>query len=279
MCDDGALNSRVLLAVRFWLALSCAAFLGGCATPQAPVSPGVAKRLHRIGIVSITAQTFVRRYSDAVLKRPSDGEEVGISSWQLDEQYEIQIAAELRKSTNITPILLSRERSDFMRVNQDHARGFGTIAKIRRGAGNWIAIKEPVEKYCATNSLDGVVIVAERMTNRYPDAAYQPFLGAGTYAGVPDSGVSVIHLIAQVALMDCANSSPLAIRWVATDRNEWVSPPVQFLPILPISAAAAGTSMLDWSAEQIEAVRGKLLNIAIPSWGPTLKSIFLEESR
>lgn len=256
--------------------LLTAILLSGCVTPQAPVSRGVINKINRVGVISVAAQSFVRVGPQTLLGRPAEREVIDISSWKIDDQYEAQVASQLRRLPNVVPVLLPYRRADFLSINENLTRDFG---RVKRGAGNWIAAGKPVGKYCSENSLDGLIIIAERMTNRYPDAAFQIFVGAGTYAGVQDSGVAVIYLVAQMALFDCHTSSPLAVRWVASNKNEWTSAPIEFLPIFPVSADIAGTTMLDWSAQKFHEIKTRLVSVPASAWESTVRSMFLEEGQ
>lgn len=237
----------------------------GCATAPAPIGLDTANRLHRISVISVAAKTFTRQYT-GVTVFGNEKEELDISSWNLDEQYEAQISAEVAKLPGITVVKAPYSQAEFSRANNNGEWG--------GGRPNWSDIETATKNYCATNRLDAVVVVARTKTGDFLAGTNQLFGGAGIYVRGPGARVSVLHLISDVALLDCSTAKPIALRVLANNQNDMPGAIIRSTPLLPLPEEVSRRPIPQWTEEQKQTIKAGLSTLPARTWGPTIRSMF-----
>lgn len=258
-------------------ATSLALILAGCVTAPASIEQEAASRIHRVGVISSTADVLTRQYT-GVTAFGNEKEEMDISSWNLDAQYEEQLATELGKLNGITVVRAPYPRAAFSRVNEPT----GILGPTALGP-NWGAIEDTTQHYCSANNLDALLVVARTKTSDVlgerslflgGGGSNQYFGGAGIYVRKTRGRVSVLHLISHVALLDCKTAQPLAVRMVSTDHGQNLGAVVRAAPMLSLPEELARTPLSRWSSEQKQRLQTDLFRLPIPAWSVTLRGIF-----
>lgn len=254
-----------------------ALILAGCVTAPASVEQEAASRIHRVGVVSSTADVLTRQYT-GVTAFGNEKEEMNISGWKLDAQYEEQLATELGKLDGITVVSAPYPRAAFSRVNEST----GILGPTALGP-NWGAIEDATRHYCSANNLDALLVVARTKTRDVlgernlflgGGGSNQYFGGAGIYVRKTRGKVSVLHLISNVALLDCKTAQPLAVRMLSTDQGQNLGAIVRAAPMLSLPDELARTPLSRWSSEQKQRLQAELSRLPIPAWSVTLRGIF-----
>jgi hypothetical protein len=237
-----------------------AALASGCATPPpSPLSADAASHLHRIAVVSSVAQVFARHYTGLTMFG-NEHEEIDISDWHVDAEYEAQLATELEKFPGITPVRVSANASDFQIDYTSRSR--------------WEAIAPAAKALCTSQALDGVLVLGRSSTWDFLAGTNQSMRGAGFYVRGPGEGVAVLHVMAEMGLLDCKSGEPLALRELS--RTQSGSPGVitQNVPYMRVSTEMAREPVAEWTEEHKQQIRADLITLPANAWGPTLRSIF-----
>ncbi len=200
--------------IQLFLIMSLGSFLAGCATQNVPISQDASQRIKRLAVVSVTAQVFTRKYTGMTVFG-NEKDELDISSWQVDAQYEDQIATEITRIRGLPPVKASYQVADFMPVNKMP----GIYLTSMYDGANWEAIESSTKAYCTKHALDAVLLVAQTSVPDFFTGSNQSLSGAGFYVRGPIRGVSVMHLMSKLALLDCTTGKPLAVRTLARNQH------------------------------------------------------------
>jgi hypothetical protein len=263
---------RLCLSIRsskITFAVPCILSLVGCATQQIPIGDDVASKIKRVAVVSITAKSFSRQYTGLTVFG-NEKEEIDISDWKIDAQYEEQIRYQLRNEFGLDLVVAPYSELEFSHVNDLN----GPWDAPAFWGPNWGAIELTTKNYCNSNSLDAVLVLAKGKTSDFISGSNQSFGGAGIYARGPMGKTAVLHLISKVALLDCATAKPLAIRPLAAKQNGLYGEVIRSSPLLPINFDESRAPIQQWSPELKQRIRSNLANLPNPAIAETLKSIF-----
>ncbi|MBI2308390.1 MAG: hypothetical protein HYU78_13890 [Rhodocyclales bacterium] len=250
------------------LAASFALSLVGCATQQVPIANDVASRINRVAVVSMTAKSFTRQHTGLTVFG-NEKEEIDITDWKIDEQYEEQIRERLSSHFGLTAVAAPYPAPEFNRVNDLN----GPWDAPAFWGPNWEAIESATKKYCTTNSLDAVVVLAKAKTDDFLSGTNQFFGGAGIYSRGPMGKTSMMHLLAKAALLDCATAKPLAIRPLAARQSGLHREIMRSSPLLPLDFEESRMSMQQWSPEQKLRMQTSLAKLPQQAIAETLRSM------
>lgn len=249
------------------IALAAAA-IAGCATQPTPLGTELASKLKRVSVVSMVARSFTRQYTGLTVFG-NEAEEMDISDWKIDEQYEEQIGQALESRFGMTVVRAPYSSAEFSRVNDLN----GPWDAPAFWGPNWAAIESATKRYCADNSLDAVLVMAKSKTGDFLAQTNQSFGGAGIYARGPVHKVAVMHLISKMALLDCATGKPLAIRPLAKKQSGFPSEIVQSQPLSFRDSNESRIPIGQWAPEYRQRIRSELAKLPREAIAETLKSI------
>lgn len=242
--------------------------LVGCASPQAPISNETAAHIHRIAVISQTANVITRQYTGLTVFG-NEKDEKDISNWNVDSEYESQITKEIEKGFGLTVIQAPYSASDFSRVNDLN----GPWDAPAFWGPNWEAIEGAAKNYCTANSLDAIIIVAKAKSNDFLAGSNQYIGGLGIYSRGPGNIVSALHLISKVALIDCSTSKPIAVRALAQNQNDLPGAIVRSAPVMTLPVEISRQPISKWTTEQQLQIHNDVVNLPRHTWETTLKSI------
>ncbi len=248
--------------------------MAGCATAPAPIAPEAANRIHRVAVISSTAKLFTRQYVGLTVFG-NEREEIDISDWKIDQQYEGQLAAELEKLPGLTVVKAPYSVEAFFHVNDLN----GPWDAPAFWGPNWEAIGPATRSYCSENKLDALLVVAKAKTSDFLGGTNQVIGGTGIYVRGPGNQISVMHLISSVALLDCTNAKPLAIRTVATNQQALPGAIVRSAPPVNLPVNLSRTPIPQWSPEQRQHIKSELSTLPTSTWGTTLRSMFASSAK
>ena len=97
---------------KYFALVSLLIFLSGCATTR--IAPETVSRLKRVGVISVTAQEFHRRYTGFTVFG-NEREKQDISAWKVDDEYEIQMQTVLSKLGLFEAIRVQYDRTESIR--------------------------------------------------------------------------------------------------------------------------------------------------------------------
>jgi hypothetical protein len=219
-------------------------------------------------VISFTAKKFTRQYT-GLMVFGNEKEEIDIADWKIDEQYEEQLAAELGKLPGLTVIKAPYSPAEFAHVNDLN----GPWEAPAFWGPNWSAIETATRSYCSTNALDAILVVAKSKTGDFLGGSNQSFGGTGIYVRGPGGGVSVMHLISKIALLDCSTGKPLAIRNVGMSQSGLPGAIIRSAPVMSIPEEISRSPISQWSSEQKQRVQAELTALPIRAWFITLRSM------
>lgn len=261
--------ASIYRALRVLGLASLAATILGCTTAPTPIAREAANRIRRVAVIAAAAKTFTRQYTGLTVFG-NEKEEIDISGWKIDEQYEEQLASEIGKLAGLSVVKAPHSRAEFAHVNDLN----GPWNAFSFGEPNWSAIEAATLSYCSANSLDAILVLSKATTHDFLGGSNQFFGGAGIYVRGPGSRISVMHLISKIALLDCRTGKPLATRFVAMNQN---SPPgaiVRSAPVISLPAEVSRSPISQWSDQQKKQIQSSLAALPIQTWAITLRSIF-----
>jgi hypothetical protein len=261
-------HSAIASLLRILIATSATLIISGCATPPAPLTSEAAAHIHRVAVVSQTAGVLTRQYTGLTVFG-NEREEKNISDWNVDAEYESQIAQEVEKNFGLSVVKTPYPAADFAHVNDLN----GPWDAPAYWGPNWGAIEGAAKNYCAANSLDAILVLARAKTYDFLAGSNQYFGGAGVYVRGPGNGTSVLHLIAKLALIDCTSATPLAVRTLAKNQNDMPGAIVRSAPLLTIPVALSRQPLPQWTAAQQDQIHADLVALPGTVWGDTLRSI------
>lgn len=265
--------------------------VGGCATSPATVPADVAVRLRKIGVISLTGQVFTRQYTGFTVFG-NEQEEKDISSWQVDDRYQEQLAAALQAQGR-EAVTAPYSLPDFRRVYDLNGPW---DAPAFRGP-NWGAIAGATRAHCTSHQLDAVLLVIRSQVG--DPGKNQSFGGAGIYmrAGGGGNQLAILHLVSQVALLDCATAKPIIVRPLvrsSRDTSPGLPPPpspfllvmaaaeraiapgrgLSSLPARQLPAELAKQPLGQWTEEVQRKMQADLIALPGEAWGEVLQGMF-----
>lgn len=247
------------------IAFALIILLTGCAAPPVNVNPSKAATLKRVAPISAVADSFTRKYVGLTVFG-NEKEELPIADWEIDSAYEEQLALEIQRTLGATAIRATYPVSEFAHVNDLN----GPYYAPAFWGPNWTKIEGAALAYCSANSLDALLVVAKRTSEDFVARTNQHISGAGIYSRGPVNNVSVLHVLAQVGLIDCATGKPIAIRpltWGADASSGTVRP---LFPLAPIPHEVARLPIGQWSAEIRDRIRNDLIAAPRRAWAWTI---------
>ncbi len=235
--------------------ISLLILLTGCATTR--IEPEIVNRLKRVGIISITAHEFHRRYTGLTVFG-NEKEKQDISAWKVDDEYEIQMQSALSKLGLFEAVLVPYDRKDFYPVY--NINGPWDAPAFRK---EWENIEDQVKSFAQKHSLDAVVMVIWHDYDDYFAHTNQRLRGAGLYArGYGDTtSVSVVHLLSSLGVLDGRTGKPIAT--VGLIFSEDVAPELARGPLTNL--------------DQNE-LRTKLIDLPKDRWEPKFRKIFMGDA-
>jgi hypothetical protein len=261
-------STSILGVIKVLSVTSLALMMVGCATSPAPIAREAASRIHRVAVISSTAKVFTRQYT-GLTGFGNEMEEIDISDWKIDEQYEEQLATELGKLPGLTVVKAPYSPTEFSHVNDLN----GPWDAPAFWGPNWGVIEAATRNYCSANTLDAILVVAKTKTRDFLGGSSQFFGGAGIYVRGPGSRVSAMHLISKIALLDCTTAKPLAVRAVAMNQYDLPGAIVRSSPLLSLPEEISRSPISQWSGEQKRRIQADLAALPIRAWAMTLRSM------
>lgn len=262
-----SLSIPVVVRTFFWVLISLT--VAGCATSPVTITQETASRIHRVGVVSFAAKTFTRQYTGLTVFG-NEKESKDISDWNVDKEYEAQIANETQRTLGLSVVIAPYSADEFSHVNDLN----GPWEAPAYWGPNWDAIANATKTYCSTNSLDAVFVLAKSMTGDFLAGTNQYFGGTGIYVRGPGDGVSVIHLIAKLALLDCNTAKPIAIRIVASNQGDMPGAIVRSAPLASLPPEISRKPIPEWTEAQKQRLQAELVALPAQAWAATLNSMF-----
>ncbi|MGA2107137.1 MAG: hypothetical protein ABSH25_05785 [Syntrophorhabdales bacterium] len=229
--------------------------LCGCTTVR--IAPETVSRLKRVGVISVTAHEFHRRYTGLTVFG-NEREKQDISAWKIDDEYETQIQAALSRLGLFEAVVVPYDRAEFYPVY--NINGPWDAPAFRK---EWVNVEEQIRGFAQRHSLDAVVMVIWHDYEDFIAHTNQRLRGAGLYArGVGGmTSVSVIHLLSSLGVIDGQTGKPI------------VTVGLIFTKKVPPELARAELSSLD-EAE----LRTMLIDLPKDGWEPKLRKIFMGDT-
>jgi hypothetical protein len=250
--------------------LVLAAICSGCAT-QGVVTPEKAAQLKRVAVVSVAAHRFSRLHVGLTVFG-NESERIAIADWNVDAAYRQQLAAALKSRNRFEVVDAAAPREEFLRIYDLNGPW---DAPAFRGP-NWDAVGKPVRDYCAANGLGAVVLVYATEESDFFGGTNQLVRGAGIYTrGFGETTrVSVLHLLARVAFVDCQTAKPIAVRWLSGTQNAVPGEIIRGSPRMPLPVEIARTPLERLSAEQRATLKSSLAALPADAWSATVSTLF-----
>ena len=221
--------------------------LGGCAATPQKAAPESLASIRKVAVVSLAGHEFHRRYTGATVFG-NEYEKQDISAWRIDDEYEAQIGAALAGVAPFEAVRVPAERKGFYRLYEQ-----------RRP--DWSAVEAEAKSLASRHSVDAILVVVRRESEDFLAGTNQHFQGAGFYARGTGSAtpVSVMHLVASVALIDGRTGKPLAVR--------------DLVPLEKVPPAVARTRLAELGPERMAELRAALAALPRDAWEPTLRAM------
>lgn len=255
---------------QFVCAATLSLLLSGCAMKAAPLPQDVTSKLKRVAVISRVANVFTRQYVGTIAF-DNEKEERDISSWNIDRIYEAQLSSIVENNLGVQIIKAPYSESAFSHVNDLNGPW---NAKAFWGP-NWGAIESTTKKYCESNMLDAVLVVAKNKVGDFLGGTNQSIGGLGFYVRGTGTKASVMHLVAKVALLDCITGKPIAERPLAVDHDGLPGAILRAAPISNADNDTARTPLSKWNDELEKKIRADMIVLPNEAWQETIKSIFL----
>jgi len=233
----------------------------GCASVpiNTTAPPEALARFKRIGVVSITAQTFSRVYEGLL---SVEREQIDSSSWDVDSTYERQIATELSSLGGFEAVHGTYSRLEFFRLGYD------------KSGLNWDALESPFRTYCGETKVDAILVALASYSGDFIAGTHQRISGAGFISRFHAQNLSYLHLITIVALVDCQSAKPVATRGLSSLRDGMSGQILRASPVMAAPKEIARAPLKELTDQQIVAIKNNLVELPRKSWAPTLRAIF-----
>lgn len=242
----------------------------GCASTPRTATPETTSRYKRIGVVSVTAQSFSRKHVGFTVFG-NELETIDSSSWDIDAKYEEQISKQLLALGGFEVVRVPFSRQDFLRIND--LNGPWDAPAFR--TPNWGAVEKAIKEYCAKNNVGAILVTFVVESPDFLGSSNQRIRGAGLYTrGVTNSMLAVLHLISEVALVDCQTAQPVAIRGLATTQDGFPGQILRAFPTKPIPVELARAPMSQLTESQVATLKQTLILLPEDAWAPTIFAVF-----
>ena len=232
--------------------------LAACASAPTPISADTRAKIKTIGVVSLGARTFGRQYVGLTVFG-NEYESEDISAWKVDADYEAQLAQVLEARFGMKVVQAGDEAS------KADAWGLGKTGM------NWEGAAPAVKSLCNRHSLDAVLVIAPARAGDTIGGSNQILSGAGSYARIGKGGRSVMHLVAEAALVDCTAGKVLTSGRVGGPTSE--KPDGFSVPMKPVWANVSRVAIANWTPDTREQVHKDLSSLPVASWEATLRTV------
>lgn len=260
-------------SLRFLSIAAVSLAAAGCARPltqQPPLKQEAFAKIKRVAVVSVLAKTFTQQYVGMTVFG-NESEDINIASWKIDEQYEKQFSQELQRRYRFNIIHGAYAASGFEPANE-------MLTSWSSGGNpgpNWAAAEPAVRKYCKAATLDAILLVAKDKTTDFLGRTNQEVTGVGIYTrGTPFLKIAAMHVVAKIALIDCATAKPLAVRTLAVSEEGAQNLRPNTLPVLNLDYEEARTPLSDWSYKRKQKLKADLATLPSKAIVETLKTMF-----
>jgi hypothetical protein len=235
----------------------------GCATPLPTVPSETLSRLKRVGVVSVAANKFTRQYV-GVTVFGNELEAKPISDWDINSNYEAQIAIAVESVLGANAIRANYSAEQFSHVNDVNgpwdARAFM--------GPNWGAIEEASRNFCSANSLDALVVAGRIKTDDMFGGTNQLVEGAGIYSR---RDIDLLHVLSVVGLIDCKSGKPLATRALMRRAPGSHIDSKVFFPLQKLPSEIARMRIADWTPAIEAQIKQTLISLPGTGWADTLR--------
>jgi len=246
------------------------ALCAGCASAPRTASPETISNYKRIGVVSVTAQTFSLQHVGLTVFG-NELETIDSSSWDVDAKYEEQVAKQLSTLGGFEVVTAPYPRQDFLRVNDLNGPW---DAPAFRGP-NWGAVEKTIKDYCTKNQVGAILAVIAVDSPDFIGSTNQRIRGAGLYTrGFGASKRAILHVIAGVALVDCQTARPVAIRGLASMQEGFPGQILRASPIRPMPVDLSRAPLGQLTEPQLTTIKQALILLPEDAWPPTLHAVF-----
>ncbi|MEM5786061.1 MAG: hypothetical protein AAGU11_02010 [Syntrophobacteraceae bacterium] len=220
--------------------------LAGCATYTVPSDK--AARIKKVGVISLTALEFHRKYTGLTVFG-NEREQKDISSWNVDDEYEDQMLRALSSLGLFEAVRVPYERKELYTV-------------YKNGGQRLSAIEPKLKAIAEMNSLDTVVVATSVLTGDFLAGTNQYLQGAGFYAtGVAKlTATSAIHLVSNITVIDGWSGKPIAERMIT--------------PTLKVPPELSRAKFSEPGGQKDEEVRKMLVDLPGDKWGPAFIGLF-----
>jgi hypothetical protein len=251
--------------------------LSGCATMYSAANEETTSKMKRVGVVSLVGGILTRQYTGFTVFN-NEFEHRDISGWKLDENYEEKIRNELQTKFGIAAITAPYSPFDFDQIDKYIDPWNAPLLE----GGPKIDVAAALKSYCATNALDGVILVA-RTGKSFGNQVHQMFFGAVVYTKGGFQRGSGIYLVARLSLLECATGTRVVSRWLSADQSDplkrilnpmTAGDYMRGVPAHYFDSKMALKPMDEWPPEVMQETQEKLLKIADRAFPVTLRSIF-----
>jgi hypothetical protein len=209
----------------------------------------------------MTAREFTKKHV-GITVFGNTRDSIDSSSWGIDKKYEKDVASILQNKFGITVINAAYSDSDFAHVNDLT----GPWDAPAYWGPNWDAIETAARSYCSANSLDALLVLARGNSEDFIGRTNQYLRGAGIYSR---GSISTMHLVSEVALIDCTTGKPIALRRLRRNQEDWRS-----VPLLDFPKEVSSIPYQNWSSQDLQEVQRSLASLPSSAWEPSITSMF-----
>lgn len=238
--------------------------LASCATNQ-PLPKETISQLKRVGVVSQTGNPLYRQYVGiTVFGNELDTED--ISTWNLDELYEEQLATAVSAVFNSEVLILTQYRSQFGGVNSLN----GPYSAPAFWGPNFEKISEVTLRACQEQALDAVIVVARWQSEDILGGTNQKVEGVGVYAR---RGYAKAHVLSEIGFMECKSGKVLTIAQLIRPTAGHSTSFRDSVVTAPFDPAVAAKPYPTWSQAEKDQLKQILSKLPSDAWEPTLRSM------
>jgi hypothetical protein len=228
--------------------------------------------IKRVGVISIAAQELYRQHTGFT---PLDNgvEKLDISKWKVDDEYEFQIENALTKLRPFEVVRIGHERMYLVSIYDLGGSSESAASRVP----NWKAVQEKLKAIASKSSLDAIVLVTSRESQDFLTGTDQYLRGAGFYARTVGSStrVSVMHVLATVALINGRTGMPINTRPLARTQEGWSSTVDRAAPMAVVSPEFSRAKLYGLGDAHAGDVRRLLIELPQDAWEPTLRALFM----
>lgn len=250
-------------AIRFFTLIPIS-ILAACATQQ-PLPKAIFADAKRVGVVSYIGDTLNKQYIGfTVFNNERDTQNV--SEWNLDTEYEKQLANAVRIVFGAEAIPLSESRSKYFEVNSLN----GPYSAPAFWGPNFEKVSDVAKHSCQIYRLDAILIAAKWKSEDILGRTNQSIEGVGIYGR---RGNAVIHVFAKVGYFDCKSGKTINVARVL---KALISDTVSSKPGLvtaSIDSELASKPYAQWTSSEKQSVAKTIENLPDTAWISTLRGL------